>query len=207
MGSSEKSSSSQSEQSTAPTGDASSSSWLPSSMPSWSSFRHSMDNQRLHRLEQCKALAATLRACQRGDSDRPQLEDFSTGIRSVKFFSWRRDDPHNQTHTDEDEATRLPADPGCLRETHALWACRSTALGCGSPLVQLRDCFREHTAAQLLTSPGTAYTDDDGHHNKKDAGKNIPCSEYQRNVSECVARNAKALAQRQDDYRQQQQQK
>jgi hypothetical protein len=67
----------------------------------------------------------------------------------------------------------------------------------------LRNCFREHTAAQLLTAPGTAYTDDD--RDKKDTEK-IPCADYQRTVATCVANNAKAVAKRQEDYRQQQQQ-
>mmetsp|Transcript_23124 Transcript_23124/g.68209 ORF Transcript_23124/g.68209 Transcript_23124/m.68209 type:complete len:182 (-) Transcript_23124:377-922(-) len=35
----------------------------------------------------------------------------------------------------------MVAIPGCSRESHAVWACRGLALGCGRHLMELKECF------------------------------------------------------------------
>jgi hypothetical protein len=116
------------------------------------SLQEQMDEQRLGRLQQCRALDEILAECRRhkrkmkknnnnhnngkkdgGDDDtnntsrdRRHLEDVPAGIRMVKYFQWR----------DVDEY-----DSRCQREEHSVWACRAVSLQCGAELVAVRDCF------------------------------------------------------------------
>lgn len=168
--------------------------WM-SSLPE--RYRRTVDEQRVERLQQCRQLADVLRACREDRADRPQLEDFPMGIRSVRYFQWRR------RHDDDDDDDAVPADPACLREEHALWSCRAVALRCGGELVRLRDCFHEHhTVTDLLGADvtGTAYqgtqSSGDDHDDDAKKKKNIPCADLQKAVGDCVARNAAALAER-----------
>lgn len=154
-------------------------------------MRRTIDEQRLVRLQQCQQLAYVLKQCQKGQKDRQHLEDFPLGFRSVKYFHWRR-----PPADDESAPDGLTSDPNCLREQHALWACRAVSLKCGTPLVELRDCFRQHDTASLLKSPGTAYEP-----NKKGVDTSlIECAAFQQAVGTCVAANAEALFERKEKW-------
>ena len=179
-------------------------SWL-SRLASVSSFRQTMDEQRLERLQQCQSLAAVLQACRDKQADRPQLEDFPMGIRSVRYFQWRRTPASSSSSTEEEsqqqqtQQTVSPSIPpsSCVREEHALWACRGVALKCGGELVQLRDCFREHSVDELLATDATAYEASTSSSDTKDvSGKTIPCANLQARLGHCVAQNVAALAER-----------
>lgn len=188
-----------------------------------SSFRQTLDEQRLERLQQCQSLAQVLHACRTKQSNRPQLEDFPMGIRSVRYFQWRHephDDDHDDDHYGEKTKQRAAAETSCIREEHALWACRAVALKCGQQLVALRDCFGEHTADELLSQDKTAYDcrissgAGGGGNGSSDMGNvvrdsptlpNVPCAAFQDALGVCVAKNVKALSERQKQWKKQQQ--
>jgi hypothetical protein len=170
--------------------------------PSWFSSIQSfiddtVDEQRIERLRACRSLEDILAQCHKsrskskngsGDSNsRFHLEDVPAGIRMVRYFQWR--DVHD-------------FDRQCSRETHALWACRAGALQCGSELVQLRNCFLDRQAPVSGHVDATDYRavlkcSATGYEAKaRNDDKDIPCRLFQEQVGQCVAKNARLLAER-----------
>ena len=124
---------------------------------------------------------------------RAQLEDFPMGIRMMRYFLWRDmpDDPSGRR-------------PPCLREEHALWACRGVALQCGPDLIRLRDCFKEQGPERILSQGMTAYetktknnTKDEKKGDSSSENKNkFSCLDFQTKLGSCIGQNAKALEER-----------
>lgn len=84
----------------------------------------------------------------------------------------------------------------CIREEHALWACRAVGLHCGRDLVKVRDCFRETGPANILRQPQTAYTSDEKEDKDSDELKGFPCRSQQRKLGSCVRIHAVDLEKR-----------
>jgi hypothetical protein len=143
-------------------------SFLPKSILRWT------EDQRLDRLQSCRQLDDLLKTCRQKNSERNQLEDFPLGIRMLRYFDWR--------HKDE---------PNCVREEHALWACRAVALQCGANLVQLRSCFREKGDDAILSETRTSY--------ERTSEDDFSCMDLQRTLGSCVLKKANALARRMDE--------
>jgi len=147
------------------------SSWLDR-LPSVA--RDFVDGQRMERLRQCRDLEALLHDCRNNHHHQQQyqLEDFPMGLRLVRYFQWRNIEAQN-----------------CVREEHAVWACRAVGLGCGTELVDLRDCFREN-ADDVLEAPPAYWT-------KSNNESNAVCGQFQHAIAQCVHREATELAKRQ----------
>lgn len=142
--------------------------FLPEPIVRWT------EDQRMERLQSCRQLDDLLKQCRQKDSDRKKLEDFPLGIRMLRYFDWR--------HKEE---------PNCVREEHALWACRAVALQCGADLVHLRNCFREKGDDDVLSETRTCY--------EKTCQDEFSCMELQRKLGSCVLKNANSLARRMDE--------
>jgi hypothetical protein len=157
----------------------------------------SMDEQRVERLQQCRILEDVAAECRRKSKkqrkkDRLHLEDLPAGIRMVRYFDWRNVHEY---------------DTKCIREEHAVWACRAIALQCGSELVELRSCFNDlqtpledtpyvKNYGAVLGCSHTAYETKEKEFKKKDASREIPCRAFQEQLGRCVAKNATALGER-----------
>ena len=157
-----------------PRDDASSqTSWLDqmsSFLPG--SVHRIMDEQRRSRLSQCRVLEQVLSDCRQHKAAREQLEDFPMGIRMVRYFDWRN------VQSDD-----------CVREEHALWACRAVGLQCGPDLVALRDCFKQQGPPVILSQKETAYE-------KASTNVNAACLDLQTKVGGCVRQKAVELEER-----------
>lgn len=212
--------------------------WVGRLISSPASYQRTMDEQRLERLRQCQDLARILQSCRQNQNhQRPQLEDLPIGIRSVRYFRWRKSpeqlETEGQTTSHANNANNKQnsnhnhnTDHSCIREEHALWACRGVALKCGQELVQLRDCFRQHTAPELLQATQTAYENgakrtvtttastttatttsssssasSPSGVTHPDTSPPIPCASLQQTLGACVAKNATALAERQRQWK------
>jgi hypothetical protein len=175
----------------------------PSSSSWWSrmssTYQETIDDQRMERLAQCQVLAEILKSCRSQQTDRLELEDVPMGIRSVRYFQWRDYKTPAAAAKKAASSSTPPPPPSCLREEHALWACRAVALKCGSELVRLRDCFHEQASASAVLEPPsgggaamplTAY-------DSSSAVVALPCGDFQSAMGDCVRRNAVALAERQ----------
>jgi len=131
----------------------------------------------------------------------------------MRFFEWRNyygggDDGNDGTaggggqgdKNDDDNSNRK--ENRCLREEHALWACRAIATGCGSTLVELRTCLNDQGKDAALSTPA-AY---DGDHGGDNCDRNnaaaptrtviVPCGDVQRRLASCVAAEARDLRHR-----------
>ncbi|GKY92053.1 hypothetical protein MPSEU_000176800 [Mayamaea pseudoterrestris] len=138
--------------------------------------------------------ATAEQACDISQQSPLSLENTSAGVRMLRFFHWRElpsDFPLHQT--------------ACLREEHALWACRAVAVGCGKPLTKLRDCFDKQGASNVLlvaeasrTNPKRAAASNTTNtcYESENANANQPCHDMQRAVGTCVASNLYDLQQR-----------
>lgn len=142
--------------------------FLPEPLVRWT------EDQRMERLQSCRPLDTLLKQCRQKDAERRKLEDFPLGIRMLRYFDWR--------HQEE---------PNCVREEHALWACRAVALQCGSDLVQLRNCFREKGDSDILSETRTSY--------EATCENEFSCMELQRKLGSCVLKKANALVRRMDE--------
>ena len=154
---------------------------------SWDYWQEQFDHQRLQRLEQCRALQDTLKACEANHSSKkrgtttnstttPQLDEFGGGIRMLRYYKWRDQTPVNQK--------------GCIPEKHAMWSCRAIALACGKDMGLLRDCFDQQGIEAVVNQKYTSYEVSDKVLANKES---IPCFELQRNLGDCVAKNARDL--------------
>jgi hypothetical protein len=211
-----------------------------------------MDDQRLHRLQQCRILQEVLSDCRKSSSSRSssrssstnqqtdatdtttrrrrlELEDVPAGIRMVRYFNWRDykapdvlvgtsdhdTDSHKSKSTKKEirsnnNSKQIQNNNGnhCLREEHAVWACRSVALQCGAPLAQLKSCFTDAGADAVLDSANqTAYEPD--YNAPETVAKNnsssgsgtatkTPCQWQQQALGDCVAAAAVQLQERQE---------
>jgi hypothetical protein len=205
------------------------------SYSSWGYLRENitgmMDDQRLHRLQQCRVLQEVLSDCRRQSSTsvsrnpsgaskdkdtdatrrRLELEDVPAGIRMVKYFNWRdwqapetatSDNNNNDGNSNESNTkSKKGGNNHCLREEHAVWACRGVALSCGAPLAQLKSCFDENGADAVLASTNqTAYEPEYEAGNavaaNNDHGDKTPCQWQQQAMGDCVAAAAVQLQER-----------
>jgi hypothetical protein len=173
-----------------------------------------MDEQRLHRLEQCRVLQDVLAECRRGknknrtaaDTDttdnpnrRLQLEDVPAGIRMVRYFDWRDYKAPTTTATTPNTGDTKQKQNHCLREEHSVWACRAVALQCGAPLAQLKSCFAETGPDSILSSSNqTAYAP----LAVPVESNKIPCQWQQQSMGDCVAAAAVQLQERQSHKKQ-----
>mmetsp|Transcript_20065 Transcript_20065/g.24799 ORF Transcript_20065/g.24799 Transcript_20065/m.24799 type:complete len:219 (-) Transcript_20065:143-799(-) len=79
------------------------------------------------------------------------------GAGLLSIFKWGRNSSNDnvQSKTDDTNAKRTTTEdavvtshiekqvvPSCHDETHKLWACRASALGCGKYLLELNNCFK-----------------------------------------------------------------
>ena len=143
-----------------------------------------MDEQRKSRLGQCRKLEQVLQECRESSShrlpsseQRQQLEDFPMGIRMVRYFDWRDQLSNN-----------------CVREEHAVWACRAVGLQCGPDLVAVRECFRRKGPATVLAQPDTAYELITA--SESSTKNNAVCKDLQQQLGACVRDKAVALEER-----------
>jgi hypothetical protein len=163
-----------------------------------SSFFDMADEQRKERLQKCRIIDDIYTECRRVNKSKSKkersmhLEDFSPGIRILRYYDWRN------VHDFDDK---------CSREQHAVWACRATALQCGGDLTQLRNCFSEtqrpppdsgvpshvKNYGAVLSYKATAY---EPKQRTNDNATVIPCQELQEQMGQCIANNASALAER-----------
>jgi hypothetical protein len=168
-----------------------------------------MDDQRLHRLQQCRILQTVLSDCRKSNDSnnishrqrKIELEDVPAGIRMVRYFNWRDwKEPSGASDTDNDtndSNSNSNNSNHCLREEHAVWACRSVALKCGAPLAQLRSCFTDAGADAVLDSRNrTAYEPDDA--GGADQTPKTQCQWQQQALGDCVAAAAVQLQERQE---------
>lgn len=189
-------------------------------MNSWrSQITGMMDDQRLHRLQQCQILQKVLSDCRKSnnssnsnsgsaarsskDNDntsrqrRLELEDVPAGIRMVRYFNWRDYEASPPADLEEGGASDNNNNGNqnhCLREEHSVWACRSVALSCGAPLAQVKSCFTEAGADAVLDpSNQTAYEPDSATKTAK-----TPCRWQQQALGDCVAAAAVQLQERQE---------
>jgi hypothetical protein len=195
-----------------------------------------MDDQRLHRLQQCRVLQEVLSDCRRQSSSssrdtsststnkdtdttrrrRLELEDVPAGIRMVKYFNWRdwqapetvtADNNNNDGSSNKSNTkSKKGGNNHCLREEHAVWACRGVALSCGAPLAQLKSCFDETPGgvdAVLASTNQTAYEPEykAGNNDNSDQTNKTsktPCQWQQQALGDCVAAAAVQLQERQE---------
>lgn len=159
-------------------------------LPSW--MEEFMDEQRIERLAQCRALEQTYRDClDNKNNNNRRLEDFPMGIRMVRYFDWRNLDQPQQQQDGVEGGIRIRP---CVREEHAVWACRSVALQCGNRLAALKSCFDEAGPDVVLRqSTQTAYQSSTANAAEL---QGIPCQTFQQKVGECVSKGTEALAAR-----------
>ena len=84
----------------------------------------------------------------------------------------------------------------CSMERHAVWACRSLALGCGSHLADLKKCFKENLGT---TNPHTNHYEDSSVDREGAASidtGNEGCEWNQRKMGECVIHEMDELQKR-----------
>lgn len=182
------------------------------------------DQQRLERLQQCLRLQEQVAACQQqaaavrnntkplarktpmkgGGEDgiaaiekeaERDIEHIVPGLRMMKYFGWRG--IHKSAQNDDEDNAKIKnvLDQTCAREQHAMWACRAVAIGCGSELVQLKNCFNAEGAMPVLTQPQTLYESPVGSGSKKKL-KRIPCGAIQQEIGQCIHKGTKELVQR-----------
>jgi hypothetical protein len=137
-------------------------------------WKYGMDDQRILRLTQCRQLQDVWLACRESQKDRLQLEDFPAGIRMVRYFDWRY----------------YPEDKACLREEHAVWACRGIAMQCGGDVVHLRRCLKQQGKEAVLSTSDTSY---------EEAKKDSVCGDLQEKLGRCVTLKVGEFEARQRD--------
>jgi len=111
------------------------------------------------------------------------------------------------SRTDPTQREEIP----CIREEHALWACRAIATGCGKDLVELRNCMKEYGTKSILRcrsgyeehgSAGTTVAVNDTAEKDRIAGDTshstpaVPCADLQRKLANCVGVEVRELQQR-----------
>ena len=126
-----------------------------------------------------------------------QLEDLPAGMRMVRYFNWRNHQPEDSSSSSSSGDTHGGS---CLREEHAVWACRAVALQCGRELVGLRDCFRRVGPDRILSPDATtAYKVDDYERHNDNDDDDDSCLVWQTQLGSCVQQSARALEQRRQE--------
>jgi len=106
------------------------------------------------------------------------------GIKIARFYNWHEGDDNDVKSTTGD--SHNPANTNhCIKETHAVWACRALALGCASDLVLLKECFEQQKQNNTVESVNNATDNNDN-----------TCQRAQTRLSTCVNIQASALDQR-----------
>ena len=105
-----------------------------------------------------------------------------TGMNDMKFSTTSSIETNNKN-------SRTSHSVHCTRETHALYACKALALGCGSDLMNMKNCFVEQLGT---TNPSSI------HYESKDGGESssTKCHLEQRKVGDCIRKNMKELNER-----------
>ena len=152
-----------------------------------------------------------------------ELPNSRSGARISRFFGWNSSDGSDQQNVTSttisgsvlDDATssifedngekimqikgkksvaRMSFSDNCAIETHELWACRALAVGCGSHLAELRQCWsdaeRQSLLAKMKEDGVELYSNSNS--NKKDAS----CRSVQLNMARCVNKNSAELDER-----------
>ena len=204
---------------------ASSPSKTSSWMDWWGKFQ---DDQRMERLQKCREFESVLEGCRQrhqrktttkkkknteessssSNYHRETIEEFSAGLRTMKYFGWRGIFRNNSEQTEKeqeegalDPRLALKIEESCAREQHAVWACRGISLGCGQELSYLKNCFEQEGPHPVLINPNTNYeppssSNQNGRNNYK-----VPCHEMQQKLGNCVAVGAQELYQRREQRR------
>mmetsp|Transcript_7893 Transcript_7893/g.8703 ORF Transcript_7893/g.8703 Transcript_7893/m.8703 type:complete len:283 (+) Transcript_7893:105-953(+) len=98
----------------------------------------------------------------------------------------------NDTDIGSGKASTCSSSQSCLRENHALWACRAMSLGCASDLVQLKKCIERKSTGSL----SSLHYDDGSNDSNKDEDSLSFCRIEQKQVGDCVTTNWKELIER-----------
>jgi len=186
---------------------------MPSSSTSdswWATFSKFQDDQRLERLQQCRQLQNVLANCEAttaaaaatatATANNDAIEEFSDGIRMMKYFGWRG--ILKQEQGSDQPAKQLPVKlreaiaSSCARERHAMWACRGVAVGCGKELAALKKGFDDHGPLVILHESQTAYEESYTKNKNNKSKKRIPCAKLQTTLGACVQRGASNLLER-----------
>ena len=122
-----------------------------------------------------------------GRSSSEKLEEKGLALRNIKYFDWRgitKKHPEIETL--------------CSREEHLVWACRAVAFGCGRELGELKTCFQNEGAYNVLTSSTTSYERRQGEEKEHQQQQQtmIPCHDLQQKLGNCVTIGANELYER-----------
>jgi hypothetical protein len=154
----------------------------------------------------------------RGQSSAPDnnVRNSKSGARISRFFGWdsQSSDQKNDGSVLDDAASaiynngaedggemkkvkietlsRQRYSEGCAIETHELWACRALAVGCGSHLAELRQCWADAERNLLATSK----TKEEEMGFYKDKSKDTSCRSMQLRMARCVNKNSADLNER-----------
>lgn len=80
----------------------------------------------------------------------------------------------------------------CTRETHAIYACKALALGCGADLMEMKKCFVNELGT---TNPSSIYYDS-AQNNQSSSLSSTKCQLEQKKVGQCIRKNMEELNQR-----------
>lgn len=136
------------------------------------------------------------------------IEEFSGGLRLMKYFQWRgllKEEEKDKKEQQQDRLLSLPPRlrhaliSSCARERHAVWACRGVAVGCGKELGALKKAFDEQGPLAVLHEPRTAYesTSSSSSSASSSSTSSVPGAESQSALGNCVRRGAHELLHRQ----------
>ncbi|KAL3760414.1 hypothetical protein ACHAWU_005949 [Discostella pseudostelligera] len=178
--------------------------------------------QQLERiLEECKTAARNNNGDElRGQSSAPDnnVRNSKSGARISRFFGWDSQSSNQQNGGnvldaaessiyDSDKSaedggemkkiktetiSRKRHSEGCAIETHELWACRALAVGCGSHLAELRQCWADAERNLLVTSK----TKEEEMEFYNDKSKDTLCRSIQLRMARCVNKNSAELNER-----------
>ena len=92
----------------------------------------------------------------------------------------------------------IPKIPSCSRETHAVWACRAMAVGCGEQLKFMRWCFQDGEERAMAAAVSAHGKGEDPASASVEAagGRSGGCVLEQRALSSCVLRGEEELEKR-----------
>ena len=115
-----------------------------------------------------------------------------TAMNDTKFSTTSSIEPNNKPSSTTSTTSHSVH---CTRETHALYACKALALGCGSDLMKMKNCFVEQLGT---TNPSSIHYDsnDGGGGESSLSSSSTKCHLEQRKVGDCIRKNMNELNER-----------
>ena len=127
--------------------------------------------------------------------DSMRKQEIGTKQRTMHPSNSSNSEWEEPTLHDMDKKANVTSQVPCSMERHAVWACRSLAVGCASDLSDLKRCFKEKLGT---TNPSANHYEDSAVDiDKKGAhNDNAGCKWNQRKLGNCVIRETDELEKR-----------